>query len=431
MDKRDDKFRDPVHGFIEVSALEREIIDSEPFQRLRNIKQLAMTYLVFHGAEHTRFGHSIGVMHMVTRAFDSAVANGKPAWEPAKIAYYRQILRLIALTHDLGHAPFSHAAESVFPDGMEHEDFTRKIVLETEIKDIINKIGNLFQEKYGPEYRITPELICDIYQGKNPGPNMEYVFLKSFMDSEMDCDKMDYLLRDALYCGVNYGKYDVDRLVSCLTIYQNERNEGFPRLAIRSGGVQAFEEFMLARYFMFVQVYFHRTRRFFDKMYFIALKEVLPNGTFPLGTKDYLLWDDYRVWNLLKEHSDKCYACNNIVHRKVYPRVFETKTHPTEADFRNFRLMRKIIYDEFGESSFIEDCSADKMPHKIPIRTTPDDERAIIIIDENEGKVSTISEESIIIKSLTEKINIERIYLADRSILDKVTQHVQKYIRLD
>lgn len=428
MGRRFDKFRDPVHGFIEVSTLERDLIDSEPFQRLRNIKQLAMTCLVFHGAEHTRFGHSIGVMHMVTRAFESAVKNGNPKWTEAKIAFYRQVLRLIALTHDLGHAPFSHAAESVFPAGMEHEDFTRKIVLETEIRDMINKIGEEFKQEYGSEYEITPELICDIYQGKNPGPDMEYVFLKSFMDSEMDCDKMDYLLRDALYCGVNYGKYDVERLVSCLTIHQRD---GFPRLAIRSGGVQAFEEFMLARYFMFVQVYFHRTRRFFDKMYFVALKEILPDGTFPVDTKEYLLWDDYRVWNLLKAHADTSYACDNIVHRKVYPRVFETKTHPAEADFRNFKLMRKIIYDEFGKDHFIEDCSADKMPHKIPIRTTPDDERAIIIIDEKEGKISTISEESVIIKSLTEKINIQRIYLCDRSILDKVTKHVQKYVCID
>ncbi len=161
-----DKFRDPVHGFVEVSSLEREMADSEPFQRLRNIKQLAMTYLEFHGAEHTRFGHSLGVMHMVTRAFESTIKNVRPEWSEAKVAYYRQILRIIALTHDLGHAPFSHAAEAVFPEGMEHEDFTRKIVL-------------------GTEYKITPELVCDIYQGKNPGSNFEFIFLKSFMDSEL------------------------------------------------------------------------------------------------------------------------------------------------------------------------------------------------------------------------------------------------------
>lgn len=428
MEKSGDKFRDPVHGFIEVSDFERKLIDSEPFQRLRNIKQLAMTYLVFHGAEHTRFGHSIGVMHMVTRAFESAVRNGNPGWEKEKIAYYRQILRLIALTHDLGHAPFSHAAESVFPPGIEHEDFTRKIVLETEIRDIIYAIGADFQKKNGSEYPITPMLICDIYQGKDPGPNMEYIFLKSFMDSEMDCDKMDYLLRDALYCGVNYGKYDVDRLISCLTIYQND---GFPRLAIQYGGVQAFEEFMLARYFMFVQVYFHRTRRFFDKMYFIALKEILPGGIFPTDVQEYLSWDDYRVWSLLKDHADTNDACKNIVHRNVYPCVHKTKTHPVEADFLNFRIIRKILYEEFGKERFIEDCSADKMPHKIPVKTTPDDERAVVIIDEKSGKVSTISEESIIIKSLTEKINIQRLYLCDRSKEKDVNEKIQKYTHED
>lgn len=420
-----DKFRDPVHGFIEVSSLEREIIDSDPFQRLRNIKQLAMTYLVFHGAEHTRFGHSLGVMHMVTRAFESTIKNAKPEWSEAKVEYYRQILRIIALTHDLGHAPFSHAAEAVFPEGMEHEDFTRKIVLETEIGTIINRIGDEFAERYGTEYKITPELVCDIYQGKNPGSNFEFTFLKSFMDSELDCDKMDYLLRDALYCGVNYGRYDVERLISSLTIY---RKEGFPRLAIQSGGIQAFEEFMLARYFMFVQVYFHRTRRFFDKMYSKTLQKILPDGTFPQEVKDYLKWDDYRVWNLMKEKADQIEECENIVHRKVYPRVFETKTHPLEADFKNFNMMRKIIYEKFHKDSFIEDCSADKMPHKIPIRTTVDDERAIIIIDEAEGKVSTISEESVIIKALTEKINIQRIYLRDRRLLQEVTALVQEYV---
>lgn len=416
-----DKFRDPIHGFIEVSPWERAIIDTAAFQRLRNIKQLAMTYLVFHGAEHTRFGHSLGVLHTVTRAYESAIRNGGPDWPEAKIAYYRQILRLIALTHDLGHAPFSHAAESVFPNGMEHEDYTRKIILETDISAIIQNLGTSFARQYGSEYSITPELICDIYQGKNPGENMEFTFLKSFMDSELDCDKMDYLLRDSLYCGVNYGKFDIERLISCLTIYQKE---GFPRLAIRSGGIQAFEEFMLARYFMFVQVYFHRTRRFFDKMYSEALGKILPNGTFPLDIQDYLKWDDNRIWILLQDHPH-IEECDNIINRKVYPRILETKTHPLEADYQLFNMMKKLLYEKFEKSSFVEDSSANKMPHKIPARTTIEDERAIIIIDEAEGKVTTISEESLIIKSLTEKINIQRLYLNDRASLDKVKSYVQ------
>ncbi len=87
-------------------------------------------------------------------------------------------MRLIALTHDIGHAPFSHASESVFPNGMEHEDFTVEIVKNAEIEDIINAIGKEFGNKHGSDYDITPELICNIYMGRNPGPNFEYTFLK-------------------------------------------------------------------------------------------------------------------------------------------------------------------------------------------------------------------------------------------------------------
>ena len=273
--------RDPIHGFIELSDDERRIIDSSPFQRLRNIKQLALTYLIYPGAVHTRFEHSIGVMKLVSDAYDSALDNTDPgvfSFSEDKRCVYREILRLIALTHDLGHAPFSHASEEVFPDKMVHEDYTRKIVCETEIADIIREIGKKFKDKYETAPIITPELICNIYDGRDPGPDFEYTFLKSFMDSELDCDKMDYLLRDSYFCGVKYGNYDRARLVESFTIYCHE---GMPRLAIRKGGVQAFEEFVLARYFMFVQVYFHKTRRYFDKMFVEALKNILPSGVYP------------------------------------------------------------------------------------------------------------------------------------------------------
>ncbi len=402
-----DKFRDPIHGFIEVRKHELEIINTAAFQRLRNIKQLAMTYLVYSGAEHTRFGHSLGVMHLVTRAFRSAIDGYKECFPDAKREQYEQILRLIALTHDIGHAPFSHASESVFPPGVEHEDFTVEIVLKTEIADIIYKIGQEFVDKYGEEYNITPKLICDIYRGVNPGPNSEYTFLKSFMDSELDCDKMDYLLRDSYYCGVKYGMYDVERLISSFTIcYKND----IPRLAIASGGVQAFEEFVLARYFMFIQVYFHRTRRYLDIMLGRALKNVLPGGTYPADVNEYLQWDDCRVLQLLKENAGNDAACNNLVNRYVYTRVFHTKTHPLEADVREFNHILKNLKRDIGEEYLIEDRSAGKVPHKIPKRMELSNEKAIVIYDKSIERRTTISEESEIIRNLTEKIDLMRIY---------------------
>ena len=343
-----DKYRDPIHGFIRVSKSENKIINSLPFQRLRNIRQLAMTYLVFHGAEHTRFGHSLGVMFLVTKAFESAVDNAKASgsyiFDAEKCAWYKQILRLIALTHDLGHAPFSHASEAVFPEGMEHEDFTEKIVKETEIADYISEIGQDFKEKYGSEYDITPDLICDIYSGKNPGENYEFTFLKSFMDSELDCDKMDYLLRDSLFCGVNYGRYDIERLLTCLTIHKQDES---PRLAITDGGIQALEEFVLARYFMFIEVYFHRTRRYFDLMLARALSEVLPDGKYPDSTSEYLKWNDNKVLELLAEKRDIIEAAGNIIKRRVYPCIYSTKTHTEKADRQNFRMLKRSIFSGY------------------------------------------------------------------------------------
>ena len=399
------KYRDPIHGFIEVSDLENDIINSRPFQRLRNIKQLAMTYYIYHGAEHTRFGHSLGVMHLVTKAFTSAISESLDRFPEPRKEWCVQVLRLIALTHDLGHAPFSHASELVFPEGIEHEDFTEKIVKETEVGEIIKNIGKEFSSRYGEEYDITPELICDIYMGRNAGPNSEYTFLKSFMDSELDCDKMDYLLRDSYYCGVKYGTFDIERLIASFTIYYVD---SAPRLAIKNGGVQSFEEFVLARYFMFIQVYFHRTRRFFDIMLGNALQEILPGGTYPDNVEAYLEWDDCKVLQLLK--SNPIDYCQNIINRTVYSCVFETKTHPQEADKREFKRNYKELEQAVGPKNIIKDCSAGKMPHKIPIKIEPDHEKSIVIYNSKTNRKTTISEESEIIKSLTEKIDIMRIY---------------------
>lgn len=405
---KNDKFRDPIHGFIEVRSGELKIINSRPFQRLRYIKQLAMTYYVFHGAEHTRFEHSLGVMHLVTRAFNSAIQGFEDKFPEPKRAWYEQLLRLIALLHDIGHAPFSHASEKLFSDGMEHEDYTVKIINETEIAGSILEIGQEFVGKYGEEYNITPKLLCDIYRGRDAGPNSEFMFLKSFMDSELDCDKMDYLLRDSYYCGVKYGVYDIERLISSFTIYFKD---DCPRLAIQHGGVQAFEEFVLARYFMFIQVYFHRTRRYFDIMLVRALKTVLPDGVYPIDTEEYLKWDDCKVMQALKENiQDE--SCRNIVSRIVYPRVCYTKTHPAEADKREFQRNFVGLSEKVGKENLIVDKSAGKMPHKIPKRVEFSDEKAIIIYDEKTGRVTTISEESEIINALSEKIDIMRIYCA-------------------
>lgn len=439
------RLRDPIHGFIELSELELELVDSAPFQRLRNIKQLATTYLVYHGAEHTRFGHSLGVMHLVDRAFCSATENyrlehGESLFSDIDAAWYKQLLRLIALVHDLGHAPFSHGSEALFDEGLEHEDFTNKIICETEIADIIIKIGDQFCKDYGCDasYKITPQLLWSIYGEKNPESNPQYMahlvdfkFLKTFMDSELDCDKMDYLLRDSYYCGVNYGKYDLNRVIDSLTVYQNS-SQNIKQLAIQKGGVHAFEEFVIARYFMFIQVYFHKTRRYLDKLLVRCIGEVLEDQRYPASVEEYLKWNDDLViekisQNAANSENAKCFVC-----REVMSCVYETRTHANSntnsSDLQVYRLLLKKLRETFPDAT-IDTDEASKLAHKIPImeRYDADSGKGIPIVSNYLNKPTSISDESLLLRGLVQPINIKRIYV-DKAHSKEAKQLVREYL---
>ena len=418
------QFRDPVHGFVEISEDELKIINSAPFQRLRNIRQLATTYLVYHGAEHSRFGHSIGVMHLTSRVFDSVTKKNTDLFSDdseenrKKVAWYRQLLRLIGLTHDLGHAPFSHASE-------EHEDYTKLIICETVIADHIKNIGAKFRREYGDSYDITPELVWMIYNGKDVTTEKfivpDFLFLKSFMDGELDCDKLDYLLRDSIYCGVTYGQYDLNRFISTLTAYKQENQI---QLAIERGGVQALEEFILARYFMFIQVYFHKTRRYLDKLLVKGLKSILPNGKYPEDIQEYLKWDDVRVLGLIANSNNPAVVA--FRNRKIMTCVLASKAHSEKAEKLNVNLVFKILQNEFGDNVLYD--SVDKTAHKLSpvlLNAYDDSGKGIMILDEKTGLVSNLMEESVILESLVKPISIQRIY-ANSEVKDDVLKRIDK-----
>ena len=425
------QFRDPVHGFIDVSEDELRIINSAPFQRLRNIRQLATTYLVYHGAEHTRFGHSLGVMHLTSRVFDSITKkipflfSDDQTENDSKVAWYRQILRLIGLTHDLGHAPFSHASEELFEQGKEHEDYTKLIICETEVADHIRAIGTKFKQKYGDDFDITPELIWMVYDGKDVTNEKfivpDFLFLKSLMDGELDCDKMDYLLRDSLYCGVSYGKYDLNRFVSTLTVYKHDNQI---QLAIERGGVQALEEFILARYFMFIQVYFHKTRRYLDKLLVKSLKAILPNGKYPDTINEYLKWDDVKVLNLIADSNDPNVA--DFRNRRIMTCVHESKAHAEKEEKVSMSIVTKLLKNEFGDNVLFD--SVDKAAHKLsPVLLNANDDsgKGIMILNEKTGSVTNLMEESIILASIVRPISINRIY-AKRELRDAVLKRIDE-----
>ena len=225
-------FRDPIHGYIDVDKRYLKIIDSPFFQRLRRIKQLAFTHLVYHGAEHSRFGHSLGTYHLA-----SVIANRIPGLVNEEM---RDNFRLAALLHDVGHPPCSHAFESVLEDfytNSAHEDYTEAVIMHSEIGDYINDIGG--------DKKTIVKLIKGQFIDK---PNFAY--LNDLLSSELDLDRMDFLLRDSYYCGVPYGKYDIDRLLISLKLHENE-------IVVQEKGRHAVESFILSHDFTCIRKCIH------------------------------------------------------------------------------------------------------------------------------------------------------------------------------
>jgi uncharacterized protein len=233
-------YRDPLHNMISLDEsladdrLIVALIDSAEFQRLRRIKQLGIALFTYQGAEHSRFTHSIGVMHLMTRALDLLGAHHRVSPEA------RIVGRAGALLHDLGHGPFSHVMEKVFR--YHHEDWTCRI-----IQDESTEVNALLRA-YAAE---LPEQLAALYKH-----TYSPAFVTQLVSSQLDCDRMDYLLRDSLMTGAKYGIYDLEWVLHALKI-----DESSARVYVESKGLYAVEEYLQARYYMFRQVYFHRTLR--------------------------------------------------------------------------------------------------------------------------------------------------------------------------
>lgn len=344
------EIRCPVYGFIQLTDWEWQIISQPAFQRLRRIRQLAWTDHVYPGAMHTRFEHVLGVMHMATMLYEGVAQRSADILKSA-LGYNqdglnrdRVLVRLAALLHDVGHAPFSHAAEDLLPknnatgEPYKHERYSAEIVRRY-FADVI-KNGGAFAN-----YRITAEEVANFLEGKHEAGRA--LFWRDLIDGQMDADRMDYLLRDSLHSGVGYGRYDWPRLVHTVVAVPATQ-EGDTRIGVMEGGWHAAEGLIVARYFMFTQVYFHKTRVIFDYHLKEALAEMLPDNRFPKPTgsdlDEYLSWDDWRVLGLLADGKGGEHGCR-LASRDHYREITHTPETPTAEDLEQLNKWRAALGD--------------------------------------------------------------------------------------
>lgn len=296
--------RDPIHKDIELSTIELKILDTSQMQRLRRVKQNGLAYIVYPAMNATRFEHCLGVMHLAGKVANHLNLNKDDA----------QDLRLAGLLHDIGHLPFSHLLKI---KNFFHEENSVKIIKKGEIKDILNFYG------------IDINKITDLILGKG-------VYGK-IISSDIDVDKMDYLIRDSYYAGVAYGIIDVDRIINCMKFCNKN-------LVIDEGGLEAVEKLLIARNMMHQTVYRHHTKRIAEKMFSRAFDYAKEN----LTINDLSSMDDCDLLNFLESRSNNCTNSGYI------------KEMLTRVKNRNlFKRFYAAKYEEIGEI-FLQDVKEDE-----------------------------------------------------------------------
>jgi HD superfamily phosphohydrolase len=402
--------KDPIYGYIRLTDSEKNIIDTRPFQRLRRIKQLAVSYLVYPAANHTRFEHSLGAMHLAGILGESL---------PIELDNeFITELRLASLLHDIGHGPLSHLFEPLLSKyvNKNHEDMTFWLIQNSTLAETLKKEG------YDPE-RISKLAVGRLKDGKYP-------FLDQVIRSSVDVDKMDFIVRDSYHTGAGYGYVDVYRLIYTMDILNDN-------LAIDITALSAFEAFLLARLESFKAIYFHRTSRAAQ----ITLLNAMENAMDELklfnfnSPEDYLKLDDYSIWYMLKK-SSQSNAIMKLENRELlkcaYEKTFFDDDQLVTSIFNN-EAVRKEIEEEIANKAKIDsDLVTIDVPSlpSVPYHYAIDIEPMNIPTFRKDVKGNKIpqkiTELSRIIESLGVFMNIIRVYTESkyREKIRKASQDV-------
>lgn len=400
---------DPIHRYIRFSETEREIVDTVIFQRLRGIRQLAGAHLVYPSAQHSRFEHSIGTMHIAGYAGETLFSKGYFGDED-KV----QQLRLAALLHDVGHGPFSHLFEEVLMEkhNMNHEDMGKQIISRSEISDILGKHG----------YNSSD--ICKLSFGQS---NIQ--FFNEIISGALSADMMDYLPRDSLFTGVEYGKIDYHRLISSFEVTTDGH------LAINKSALYSLESMLISRYEMYKAVYFHKTVRSAEVMLLrsITLADEQLNLTDKTLNKYLSLTDEItleRIRLLGNDNKSAARLAQDYKSRKLLKCVYEKFLH--SHDKLNRKLHAKALFGLESRISeiaqlkkentvFVDASSASSMP-----RTPTKEEISSILLIEKEHEYETPVSEIPLIASIAGTLDMLRVYTTaeNRDTVEECTNKV-------
>ena len=401
---------DPIHDFIRVYGPELRIIDSPVFQRLRGIRQLSGAHLTYPGAQHTRFEHSLGVMHIASQAGQALKEKGILKTDDI------ENLRVAALLHDIGHGPFSHLFEEILQQRkkISHEEMGRRIILKTELGDILSKSG--YDKKF-----ITKLAFGD----------SKPQFMNQIISGILSADIMDYLLRDGYFTGAEHAKIDHKRITQSLEVHQK-------KLALESSALYSFESMMHSRHQMFKAVYFHKTVRSAEVMLLesirLADKEL---GLTSLNLDDYVkLTDESLLFKLfsLSDDSDELKRAKEFAqdyqNRRLLKCVFEriltnkTKLGKMKTNELRTKISKKSLVNK--NEIFIDSS----ITPSIPLGSSKKESRSIILVTKDVSKlhaekipiskipsVSQMSGFMNILRVYTSNQNRKKVEIAAKSIL--------------
>jgi len=386
---------DPIHDFIRVYEHELSIIDNPIFQRLRRIRQLSGAHLTYPAAQHTRFEHSLGVMHIASQAGNALHEKGIVTSDDI------EILRLSGLLHDIGHGPFSHLFEEIIQEKkISHEDFGKEIILKSDIGDDLSKNG--FNKK----------LIAKVAFGDS-----KFQYMNEIVSGTLSADMMDYLQRDGYFTGAEHAKIDHKRITQSLDVHMK-------KLALERSALYSFESMTHSRYQMFKAVYFHKTVRAAEVMLLEALR--LSDDEFGFSTfnlNEFVnLTDEYVLSSLLSSKSSKLKRARQFAldyqNRKLLKCVFEriltsrTILKKTRADELRTTISKK---SKVPENEIFVDSS---VTPSIPLAPSKNESKSIILISNENGKSfakEMLISEIPVVSSISGFMNILRIYTHEKN----------------